>query len=170
MAGGGSTPREGQAGVSLLELMVAIAIVGVIGIAAMASFKKFSPRSRIRNEASLLIDNLWELRSLATTGQVRPCIDFPSTGGYRLFRDRDEPRNGFPAGDADDIIRQVTLKPGLELLRVEGGAMPNRYVCFESRGVIGSANGPLRVRIGLASGDEYKVVELLPSTGIAKAL
>jgi prepilin-type N-terminal cleavage/methylation domain-containing protein len=170
MPGLGNPTRKGQAGFSMLELMVALAVAGMIGAAAIASFKKFGPRSRIRHEASLLVDNLWELRSQAATGQVRPCIDFPSTGGYRLFRDRDEPRNGFPAGDTDDLIRQVTLKPGLKFQLIEGGASPNQYVCFESRGIIGSANGPLRVRIGLVSGTESKVVELLPSTGIAKVL
>lgn len=162
--------RIPQRGVTLLELIVTLAVVGILSGAAMWSIGRFAPRNKLKNEAAALVESLWELRSRATTGQVSPCIDFQGTTGYRLFRDKDEPRNGFPAGDTDELIRRVVLKNGLKIVSVEGGLAPFNYVCFESRGIIGSANGAVRVKLGLVSGSESKVVELLPATGIAKAL
>ncbi len=157
-----------QAGLSLLELVMAIVIAGILGAVSFGALNVYGSGNRLKNEASELVESLWELRGLAITGRASPCIDFPSDRKYRLFIDHQDPRDGYSAGGGDELLREVTMKGGLKIVSAEGGASPNNYVCFEARGVIGSANQPLRVLMGIDGGKETKLVELLPSTGMAK--
>ncbi len=157
-----------QKGLTLLEIIMTVVVAGILGAVAIGGLGFYGSGNRMKNEAAKLVDNLWELRSMAVTGQFTPCIDFPATGGYRLFRDRDEPRNGYDEAGDDELIREVIPKGGLQILSVEGGSNPNNYICFEGRGVMGSADGALRVKLGFDLDSDHKLVELLPSTGMAK--
>lgn len=153
-------------GLTLLEVVTTVGVAGILGAIALGSLRAYGSHNRVREEAGRLQESLWSLRSLAVTGHASPCIDFPDRRGYRLFHDGDQPRNGY--NDGDRIIEEVRLPDGMEILDLEGGDAPGHRVCYESKGIVGSATRPLRLRLGSPAGGEAKVVELLPSTGMAR--
>lgn len=158
---------SGQAGFSLLEIAAAVAFLGVISLIGAKALSHFGSRAATNQEASRLVDDIWELRSQATTGMKSPCLDFPDSVSVRLYNDLSPSPDGFGAGDR--LVRTATFTAGIKTLSLTGGKGPTHFVCFESRGVLGSASAALQVTLGRRLGESRRV-RLLPSTGIAKVL
>jgi prepilin-type N-terminal cleavage/methylation domain-containing protein len=159
--------KQGSAGVTLIELIAALAIAGVLTAGAGFTLFKFAARNRVDAEASKVVDALWELRSRATTGMRNPCMDFPAPDSVRLYSDTSSRPDGY--GEGDRPIAAFRYRGGVTALSIAGGQGAGHYVCFESRGMMGSAGAALMLTLGIDS-THSKSVRLLPSTGIAKVL
>lgn len=96
-----------------------------------------------------------------------PCMDFPDSATVRLYSETSATPNGYGAGDV--LIRSHVFRGGVLAHSIAGGAGATHYVCFEARGMMGSAGAALMLTLG-ADASTRKTVRLLPSTGIAKVL
>ncbi len=156
-----------ELGVTLIEMM-AVLVISVSLIAAGSKlYSGFGSRGAANLEAGNLVDNLWDLRAKATAGMKNPCLDFPDSVSFRVYSDTSEIPDGFDAGDL--LIQTHSFSAGTKVLSISGGNGPGHFVCFESKGVLGSANAALLVTVGRDS-TNGKRVRLLPATGMARAL
>jgi prepilin-type N-terminal cleavage/methylation domain-containing protein len=156
----------GASGFTLLELLVAIVVSGILVGGAAGAMSRFGRDNKVKYEASRLVDNIWEVRSKATSGMRNPCLDFPAPDSVRIYSDTSETPDGFGPGDL--LLGGYRFKGGVTMTAVSGGSSPTHYVCFRSRGVSGSS---LMLTLGRDANDPgRKKVRLLPSTGIAKVL
>lgn len=155
-----------QRGLTLMETLMTLVVAGILAAIAIGSLRGYGVRNRVKLEAGTFKDHMWDLRSMAVTGKGTPCVDFPDGRRYRLYLDGNVPRNGFTSGDG--LIREVVLGEGISIQALTGGTAPDHFVCYESKGIVGSASQPLRFRIGYIDGGDAKVVEVLPATGMAR--
>jgi prepilin-type N-terminal cleavage/methylation domain-containing protein len=160
---------ERHSGLTLLEVAVAVVLMGVLAFGARQVLAaKYGEKERVRTEARGLVDDLLELRAHASQGMKNPCLDFPDSLTVRTYSDSTSTPQGFQAA-ADLLLRQRRLPAGVRV-SVSGGQGATHFVCFESRGIVGSAGAPLLVTLRAANPLYAKKVRLLPSTGMARIL
>jgi prepilin-type N-terminal cleavage/methylation domain-containing protein len=157
--------KASQAGFSLVEVLVGLVIFGVLTALGLNMFRGFGARGAVKKESEALVDALWDLRSKASTGMANPCLDFTENTGFRAYSDAQDPPNGF--GDGDRVLETHLFSSGIRILSIQGGSGPSHTLCFESQGILGSANAPLLVVLGRDSKLTLKV-SLLPATGMAR--
>ncbi len=162
--------REGftpESGLTLVEIVVSLLIAAVLTAGALAAIGDFGSANKVGFEAEKLVDKLWELRAHASAGMRNPCLDFPLRDSVRVYRDTSARPNGFGPGDV--AMEGYRFRGGVQALALAGGVGSTHYVCFESRGIVGSAGAALDVTLGVpASGGNGKRIRLLPSTGMAR--
>ena len=157
----------GETGITLVEIAAGLVFLGILSIMGAKALSRFGSRGIADKEASRLVDDFWRLRALATTGSKSPCLDFPDSTSVRLYSDLSASPDGFGAGDR--LLGARAFAGRVRSLALSGGQGPTHFVCFESRGVLGSASAALQVTLGRDAADGRRV-RLLPSTGIAKQL
>ena len=163
-----ATPRpttRGSRGLTLVEVIVALAITGILTAGGAHLVAKYGRMGRTRFEADQVVNGLWELRAKAATGMRNPCMDFPALTKVRFYSDTSATPNGFGSGDL--ILRNRSFAGGVQVQAISGGNGPTHFVCFRSKGIPGSTNSPLSVTLGSGS-TIRKTVQLLPSTGMAR--
>jgi prepilin-type N-terminal cleavage/methylation domain-containing protein len=154
-------------GFSALEVVVTLVIVGILTAIASKSVARYGTKGRVDYEASRLVDHLWELRTMATTGVQNPCMEFLGDNiRVRLYLEKSLTPDGYTAG-TDSSILLYPLSGKIKIQNIVGGNSPRHYVCFQSKGVAGSAMSALEIKMGPNS-TLTKTVRLLPSTGIAR--
>jgi prepilin-type N-terminal cleavage/methylation domain-containing protein len=158
---------QAQSGITLIEILVVLVISAILLFSGSGMYSKFGSKGAADLEASNLVNSLWELRAKATAGMKNPCLDFPDSRSFRLYSDTTEIPDGFGIGDK--LLQAYSFTRATKALNVIGGTGPKHFVCFESKGVLGSASVALMVTLGRDS-SSYKRVRLLPSTGMARVL
>jgi hypothetical protein len=154
---------------TLVELLVILAVSAALAGAAAFGLSRFGSRNRIRAEADKVVDTLWDLRSRATAGMRNPCLDFPAPDSLRWYSDSSATPDGF--GPGDRLLGSYRFRGGVRVLAIAGGQGATHAVCFQSRGLMGSAAAALLLTLGKQAGNpDNKRVRLLPSTGTAKVL
>jgi prepilin-type N-terminal cleavage/methylation domain-containing protein len=154
-------------GMTFVEILTTLVVMGVLSGGGAAVLAKYGSKNKVKYESEKVVNDLWELRSDATTGVKNPCMDFPAVDSVRTFSDSSTTPNGYGAGDL--LLKTYKFGGKVKILSIAGGQGLNHYVCFESRGVMGSAGAALLVTIG-ADSSNCKTVRILPSTGMAKVL
>lgn len=148
---------------------MALAVAGVLAAGGASVLGRFGVRNQVHAAADRVVDNLWELRSHAVTGMRNPCMDFPAPDSVRLYSDSSAVPDGFTPGDR--LLGGFRFRGGVRALGLAGGRGASHAVCFESRGILGSAGTALEVTLGAdPDGPDRMRVRLLPSTGVAKTL
>lgn len=155
----------GNTGLTLVELVMALALAVLLTAGAALAVAKYGRRDRVRLEASQVVDGLWELRAAAVSGQRNPCMDFPDDHTVRMYYDSSAVPDGF--GPGDPLIRSWSYQGGIRAAAIAGGRGDAHAVCFESLGMIGSAGSALSLTLR-ADSVNVRTVRLLPSTGMAK--
>ena len=165
----GSSHRTEERGVTLLECAVVLAVAGVLMSMGAVLLGRFGARNQVRSAADRVVDNLWELRSRAVTGMRNPCMDFPAPDSVRIYSDTSAAPDGF--NDGDRLLGGFHYRGGVKALDIAGGRGAEHAVCFESRGILGSAATALNLTLGVdRAHPETRRVRLLPSTGVARAM
>jgi prepilin-type N-terminal cleavage/methylation domain-containing protein len=77
--GGSRPPRDPARGFTMIELLVALAIVAVLTGLSFAALHQLSPRARLRNAVMRLTAAMANGRSLADDRDVRVALLFNST-------------------------------------------------------------------------------------------
>ena len=158
-----------ERGLTLLECCVVLSITGILMSGGAYLLSHFGTRNQVHAAADRVVDNLWELRSRAVTGMRNPCMDFPAPDSVRIYSDTSAAPDGF--SDGDRVLGGFHFRGGVKALDIAGGQGAGHAVCFEARGILGSAATALNLTLGVdRSHPETRRVRLLPSTGIARVL
>lgn len=76
-----------QSGLTLIELLIVIFIVGILVLIGSPAFKNFQPGLQLRSAARDLISDLRYVQQLAITEQLEYCLQiFPSEKKYQMFQ------------------------------------------------------------------------------------
>lgn len=125
----------GARGFSLLELLIAMAIVTIAMAVSVPSFQVWIDNYRLSAAAGGVIDALHIARSEAVSRNRNVVVRFTSNG-WQLFVD--DGSGGGTAGNftrdgGETILRTVATPPGITLEEINFGANP--YTGFNSRGM-----------------------------------
>jgi len=143
-------PRRRSAGLTLIELMVTLAILGVIAALAAPSFSGFVARAKLRGAANEVFADLQYARSESVQKNRVFQVEFSATG-YEVWRmDRTAPanRDASTAAEPNPVKTVVWSDSGTNL--TGGSAMVVTYNPVRASATI--ANGPLVIAHSLTGG------------------
>jgi type IV pilus assembly protein PilE len=115
-----------NAGFTLLELMITVAVVGILVAISLPSYNAFTQRARCANAAGVLLEsaNIAERRRLETGSYASAPVPATSDGGYYSI---------LYGADADSFTLTATASDGSAVLEVtQTGATTNSsdMACF----------------------------------------
>lgn len=132
-------------GVTLIELMIVVSIIGILIIALAFSYQGWQGRYKVEGATKTLYTDLMAARSLAMTKDHMYFADFPDNLSYRIIEDTDD--SGQPISNGDTIIEPPppavlpsTAKKSIEYAinwsSLPGITLANAQVAFDKRGMI----------------------------------
>ncbi|MBI3871598.1 MAG: GspH/FimT family pseudopilin [candidate division Zixibacteria bacterium] len=146
-------------GMSMMELMTVVVIIGVMAAMAVPSFMKEMPQIRTKGAVRDVVSSLRTARSMAISTKV-PCgVGFDAKdSSYFVFLDKNNPQEAkFSAGDS------VVSSNGLSKdITVQYQTFPNDAIVFQPDG---SASGSGLVTLTTADHSLTYTVDVLASTG-----
>lgn len=112
------TRSRAQAGFTLVELMVVVAIVGIMAIIGFPSFRGFMPKIRLNNSAMILSNDiaLARVRAISKSSQFALVFTTGEPGRYTIWKYDQDPGETSPSWKS----LGETLMPGTELFSVGG--------------------------------------------------
>lgn len=127
---------KGMQGFSLLELLMAMAIITIAMSVSVPSFQVWVDNFRLSGTATGVVDALQIARSEAVSRNKNVVLRFTSNS-WQLFVD--DGSGGGTAGNftrdgSELILRTVTTPPGIDLHEVKFG-VANAFTGFNSRGM-----------------------------------
>src|SRR4051812_28164735 len=134
-------------GMTLIEIAMTLVIAGVLTAGGAMMISKYGSRGKVAYESERVVNDLWELRSNATTGMKNPCMDFPSTDSVRTFSDTSTTPDGYGSGDR--LLKAYKFGGKVKIISIAGGQGSTHFVCFESRGMMGSSGAALSMTVGM---------------------
>lgn len=130
--------RPGSAkGFSLLELLMAMAIITIAMSVSVPSFQVWVDDYRLRGTATGVVDALQIARSEAVSRNKNVVLQFTSNS-WQLFVDDGSgggTEKNFIRDGSEPILRTVATPPGIELDEIKFGVAANTYTGFNSRGM-----------------------------------
>ena len=145
----------GNAGLTLVELLTAISLIGIVSAIAATNFTAMTPGFRVRGAALSIAGDINQAR-MAAIKEARVYEYFPISGGYRIRRDdglggrvvvkevilgNAYPHVTFGRGDASDDPYNAPI----------GSSVPLGAITFHSNGTVQDAAS---VYLQTGSGDE----------------
>ncbi len=100
-----------QKGLTLVELMVAVSIVGILALVGVASFSGSLPRFRLNATSRNLLSDMRLARQLAATENRQYAIQFLTTTSYKIVRGNQtliQSSTSFPAYAGKDNVKAET--------------------------------------------------------------
>ncbi len=133
-------------GVTLIELLVIISIIGILIVAVGFSYEGWMGRYRIESQTKELYSDLMDARTRAMTRDRMHFVVFlndpgecnpPSKSCYQIYDDYNpEPDgNGTLETDSDKLILHKDLEYDLELLPVGTSTLPETII-IDTRGLM----------------------------------
>ena len=150
-------------GVTLIEMMIVVVLMGILSAIAVPNFARNMPRIRLKGDARDVasVFRLARMRAVAECRHYGVYLDDSATPtAYKLFRDIDE--------DGVYDVSDSTLSSAELYRRTAVGriSFSNDVAVFYPDG---SSNGGW-VSMGITGEDDSLVVDILPSTGRVKVI
>jgi prepilin-type N-terminal cleavage/methylation domain-containing protein len=102
-------PRAKQ-GITLIELLTVIAVIGILALASIPAFRAYGPRLELSGTVRDLISDLRYIQQLAVTEQKECCIKFfPAEKKYQILQCGEE-----------TILKEKILPEEIQTLIVSG--------------------------------------------------
>lgn len=104
-----SIRHDKNSGVTLLEVMVVIVIIGLLSAMAVPQFSKFFALQRLTSASNLVFTDIQLARTLAAKSSTRHYVVF-SGGTWKIFREKTG-NLGFDGPASETLIKYDTLPP-----------------------------------------------------------
>lgn len=155
--------RQNIHGFTLIELMVAVAVLAVIVMLAAPSFQGLLQSQRMRSAAYDLVADLTLARSEALKrGQIaNPITLTAATGGWSA---------GWKLTSGTEVIStRGTVGTGVTVTASDGSGTAVTSVTFDLNGRVSSSSATVKFNLVDSSGQRHRCVSLSP-TGYPKSL
>ena len=151
-------------GFTLVELMVAITMLGILLAVAVPSFNAMVGDNRINADSNKLIANLSYSRSAASarasviTMELKSATPKDWSQGWEIYTDQDATGNTARVG-TDTLLRDITsLEAGVT---INTNNIGNRWISFRANGMLNEAGNTVVIAIcdarGEASGRDLNI-------------
>ncbi len=121
-------------GVTLIELMIAVGIIGILVVALAFSYQGWQGRYKVEGEIKNLQTDLMNARAQAMQRAATFLVDFPTNTSYRVANDR----NG---NGAIDVGEPLPTFPKIVEYTINNGVL----LTFDSKGLIYSGSPPVLI-------------------------
>ena len=107
--------KQTQVGLSLLEVLLVIALIGILMGIGTASWKLFFQKSKLAGSVETVISDLREVQQKTVSEQVRYFVRFAPAGGdsYEIGKKGENPTP--PPDFTDTILTTRELPPGIRI-------------------------------------------------------
>ncbi|MBD3170794.1 MAG: prepilin-type N-terminal cleavage/methylation domain-containing protein [candidate division Zixibacteria bacterium] len=152
-----------QSGITMLEIMIVVVLIGVLSSMAAPRFLNFISRMKARGDAANNASYLRSARSMAITNGVPSGVWFDNSNNQVVvFSDDDD--NGIYTAGGDSIITGPVDMSGNTV--IEGCTFSNNCVVFDTDGSTGSS-GTVTLGNCMDTTQTY-TINILASTGKVK--
>jgi prepilin-type N-terminal cleavage/methylation domain-containing protein len=154
--------KNNSRGITLIELIIAVVLVGLVAAMALPRFGKVVPRLEFKSASRDMVSDLRWARSLAIAQRTQVGLYFDwQHRQYLLFKDLvNLPAFTYETGDT--VLKNVILDPNLSITSC---SFTNYTIVFKPDGSASSSGG---VVVSYDQGSDLANVGVLASTGRVK--
>lgn len=153
----------GSQGFTLVEILIAVAILGVLVMMAVSSFRGLDEKYKVESETKQLFGDLMDVRARAMQRNRFYHAGF-TANGYATFEDASPALEGDsnPANGANNPVVNVTVKHAIDNTSLAGGVFVGGvyYVTFNRNGI---ANTTGYLRFASTAKPDYDCITIQPT-------
>ncbi|TFH33316.1 MAG: prepilin-type N-terminal cleavage/methylation domain-containing protein [Deltaproteobacteria bacterium] len=147
--------KDRQRGFTLVEMMIAIAILGILVVLAVGNFSGMNEKYKVEAETKQFYADIMDARGRAMQRNRWFFVNIASTGyGYATYEDGPLPDGDTEANNNDTLLTSVTV-PNLITTNIAGGAFG-----FNRNGI---ANASGTIWFGSTAQPDYNCITILPT-------
>ncbi len=120
-------------GISLIELLVVLCIIGILGLSLGFSYAGWTGRYNVERQTRDIYSDMMKARTMAMNSSRMHFVQFTGSNTYRIVEDTNE-NEAINAGAGDTVLPSFPKTVGY-VNEINGGGIPQTFR-FNSRGLI----------------------------------